>query len=110
VFRQKKTTLILGAAAGLVLSVIGAVWMGKLSFVLIIFVWMFMAVNIAGVVGTVVPLTSKSLGFDPALTSGLFETAFQDVVGISIFLSFATLLITFLLSDWFLRLRTAREA
>ncbi|HLV97669.1 MAG TPA: magnesium transporter [Ktedonobacterales bacterium] len=97
VIRQMKTTLILGAAAGFVLGAIGAVWDGKLAFGLIIFVGMFMAVNIAGVVGTVVPLISKSLGFDPALTSGPFETAFQDVVGISIFLSFATLLIKFLL-------------
>lgn len=97
VLRQMKTTLILGAAAGLVLGAIGAVWDGKLAFGLIIFVGMFMAVNIAGIVGTVVPLISKSLGFDPALTSGPFETAFQDVVGISIFLGFATLLIKFLL-------------
>lgn len=67
------------------------------GFGLIIFVGMFMAVNIAGVVGTIVPLISKSLGFDPALTSGPFETAFQDVVGISIFLSLATALIKFLL-------------
>ncbi|HZO72599.1 MAG TPA: magnesium transporter [Ktedonobacteraceae bacterium] len=97
VLRQVKTTLILGAAAGLVLSVVGAIWDGKLAFGLIIFVGMFMAVNIAGVVGTVVPLISKSLGFDPALTSGPFETAFQDVVGISIFLGIATALIKFLL-------------
>lgn len=97
VLRQVKTTLILGAAAGFVLGVIGTIWAGKLAFGLIIFVGMFMAVNIAGVVGTVVPLISKSLGFDPALTSGPFETAFQDVVGISIFLGFATLLIHFLL-------------
>ncbi len=97
VLRQVKTTLILGAAAGCVLGVIGAIWCGKLAFGLIIFVGMFMAVNIAGVVGTIVPLISKSLGFDPALTSGPFETAFQDVVGISIFLSLATALIKFLL-------------
>src|SRR6266704_1735602 len=70
---------------------------GKLAFGLIIFVGMFMAVDIAGIVGTIVPLISKSLGFDPALTSGPFETAFQDVVGISIFLSLATALIKFLL-------------
>src|SRR6266571_2861981 len=97
VLRQVKTTLILGAAAGCVLGVIGGIWYGKLAFGLIIFVGMFMAVNIAGIVGTIVPLISKSLGFDPALTSGPFETAFQDVVGISIFLSLATALIKFLL-------------
>jgi len=97
VLRQFKTTLILGSATGLVLAVIGAFWYGKWTFGLIIFIGMFMAVNIAGVVGTVVPLISKRLGFDPALTSGPFETAFQDVVGISIFLGLATLLIQYLL-------------
>jgi magnesium transporter len=97
VLRQVKTTLILGAATGLTLGVIGGIWYGKLAFGLIIFVGMFLAVNIAGIVGTIVPLISKSLGFDPALTSGPFETAFQDVVGISIFLSLATALIKFLL-------------
>jgi magnesium transporter len=97
VLRQFKTTLILGSATGLVLALIGAIWYGKWTFGLIIFIGMFMAVNIAGVVGTVVPLVSKRLGFDPALTSGPFETAFQDVVGISIFLGLATLLIQYLL-------------
>src|SRR5205807_5160203 len=96
VLRQFKTTLILGSATGLVLAAIGAIWYGKWTFGLVIFIGMFMAVNIAGVVGTVVPLVSKRLGFDPAITSGPFETAFQDVVGISIFLSLATLLLPYL--------------
>ncbi|GHO41995.1 magnesium transporter [Ktedonospora formicarum] len=97
VARQVKTTLILGAVAGATLGVIGGIWYGKIAFGLIIFVGMFLAVNIAGVVGTIVPLISKSFGFDPALTSGPFETAFQDVVGISIFLGIATAMIRFLL-------------
>ena len=93
VARQLKTTLILGTATGVTLATIGAIWYGKWTFGVIILIGMFMAVNIAGVVGTVVPLISKRLGFDPALTSGPFETAFQDVVGISIFLALATALL-----------------
>ncbi len=97
VMRQLRTTLILGTATGLTLGAIGAIWYGKAAFGLVIFIGMFMAVNIAGIVGTVVPLVSKSLGFDPALTSGPFETAFQDVIGISIFLGLATALLNLLL-------------
>ncbi len=97
VLRQLQTTLILGAATGLTLGIIGAIWYGKITFGLVVAIGMFMAVNIAGVVGTVVPLTSKRLGYDPAITSGPFETAFQDVVGISIFLGLATFLIRYLL-------------
>jgi magnesium transporter len=94
--RQVTMTLLLGSATGLTLGVIGAVWYGKWTFGLVVTIGMFAAVNIAGVVGTIVPLLSKRLGFDPAITSGPFETAFQDVVGISIYLTLATLLIRYL--------------
>lgn len=96
VARQLGTTLILGATCALVLGVIGAVWNGHWAFGVVVGVGMFMSVNIAGAVGTVIPLLSKRLGFDPALTAGPFETAFQDVVGISIFLAFATLMMPLL--------------
>jgi magnesium transporter len=43
----------------------------------------------------VIPALSKKLGFDPATTAGPFETAFQDVVGFSVFLWLATVL-----QDW----------
>lgn len=94
--RQVQTTLILGAACGIALGIVGAFWAHRWTFGFIVSVGMFIAINIAGVVGTVVPLTSKRLGFDPALTAGPFETAFQDVVGISIFLGLATAMMRWL--------------
>ena len=94
--RQVTTTAILGGACAATLGIIGAVWSHKATFGLVVFLGMFASVNIAGVVGTVVPLLSKRAGFDPALTAGPFETAFQDVIGISIFLGLATLLLRFL--------------
>ena len=45
---------------------------------------------------TAIPMVSKRLGFDPALTAGPFETAFQDVLGVTIFLSLATVLLHWL--------------
>jgi magnesium transporter len=96
VLRQLTTTALLGGACALVLGIIGGLWDRDWVFGLTVFLGMFLAVNIAGVVGTVVPLLSKRAGFDPALTAGPFETAFQDVVGISIFLSLATLLLRWL--------------
>jgi magnesium transporter len=96
VLRQLITSIILGGVCGLVLGVIGGLWARNWVFGLVIFLGMFVAVNVAGVVGTVVPMTSKRLGFDPALTAGPFETAFQDVIGISIFLSLATALLHWL--------------
>ncbi len=87
--RQVVTTAILGGACALTLGLIGGIWDKHWAFGLVVFLGMFMSVNIAGVVGTIVPMLSKRAGFDPALTAGPFETAFQDVIGISIFLSLA---------------------
>ncbi len=96
VMRQLGTTVILGGACGITLGIIGAMWYGKWTFGVLVAVGMFASVNIAGAVGTAIPLVSKKFGFDPALTAGPFETAFQDVVGISIFLGMATLLMPWL--------------
>jgi magnesium transporter len=93
VVRQLITTAILGGACALTLGIIGAFWDKSWAFGLVVFLGMFMSVNIAGIVGTIVPLLSKRAGFDPALTAGPFETAFQDVIGISIFLSLAAALL-----------------
>jgi magnesium transporter len=57
---------------------------------------MFVSVNLSGVAGTLIPMVSKRLGFDPALTAGPFETALQDVAGVTIFLGLATALLRWL--------------
>ncbi|HEU4439274.1 MAG TPA: hypothetical protein VFT36_08485 [Methylomirabilota bacterium] len=41
-------------------------------------------------------MLSKRLGFETALTAGPFETALQDVLGITVFLSLATALLHWL--------------
>lgn len=94
--RQMMTTALLGGACAVTLGLIGALWDRHWVFGLVVFLGMFTSVNIAGVVGTCVPLLSKRAGFDPALTAGPFETAFQDVIGISIFLSLASFLLHWL--------------
>jgi magnesium transporter len=96
IMRQFQITLIIGAVCGIVLGIVGAYWHGKALFGVAVGVSMFLSINISGFVGTATPMVSKSLGFDPAITAGPFETAFQDVVGISIFLSIATLLLRWL--------------
>lgn len=93
IIRQLQTTLILGSVCGVVIGFIGGIWQGRWEFGMVVGTSMLLSINISGLVGTVSPMMSKRLGFDPALTAGPFETAFQDVVGITIFLSLATLLL-----------------
>jgi len=97
VSRQIQTTLIIGGVCGSIIGLIGALWHGKWEFGLVVGASMFLSVNISGLVGTTIPMLSKRIGFDPALTAGPFETAFQDVVGITIFLSLATMMLQWIL-------------
>ncbi len=94
--RQLQTTMIIGTVCALLLGIVGGFWHGKPVFGFVVGMSMFLSINISGFVGTVTPMISKTLGFDPAITAGPFETAFQDIVGITIFLSIATLLLRWL--------------
>jgi magnesium transporter len=93
--RQIQTSSILGGICGVVVGIIGLFWHSP-AFGLVVAVSMFVSVNLSGAAGTTIPMLSKRLGFDPALTAGPFETAFQDVLGVTIFLSLATLLLHWL--------------
>lgn len=95
-FRQFKTNLIIGSAIAFVIGVIGYIIsdVNRFLFGLSVGLSMFISINIAGIIGTLSPMISKRLGFDPALTSGPFETAFQDVIGITVFMTVATYLLT----------------
>jgi magnesium transporter len=94
-WRQIQTSAILGAVCAVVVGSIGTLW-HSFTFGFVVATSMFVSVNLSGCAGTGIPMLSKRLGFDPALTAGPFETAFQDVLGVTIFLSLATLLLRWL--------------
>lgn len=103
VWRQLQTTLLLGLTlaplgfiAGGLLGGLGKPIFFDPIFGFVIGLSMFFSVNLSGFAGTVIPLISKRLGVDPALTSGPFGTAFQDVIGVAILLGLATLLLRWL--------------
>jgi magnesium transporter len=95
--RALQISLIIGLTCGLIIGLIGGFWFGKAMFGLVVGISMLISINISAFVGTTTPLLSKKLGFDPAITVGPFETAFQDVVGITVFLTLATLSLKWLL-------------
>lgn len=90
--KEGATALLMALVCGLVLGSVGAVWSKHLPFGVVIGAALTCSMLTAGLMGTVIPVISKRLGFDPATTAGPFETAFQDVVGFAVFLWLATLL------------------
>ncbi len=84
--RELMTALTIALVAGLLLSVVAMVWSGQVPFGLVVGASMTCAIVTAGLMGTLIPMLSKRAGFDPATTAGPFETAFQDVIGFTVFL------------------------
>ncbi len=95
--RSLQISLIIGSICGLIIGLIGGFWYGKVMFGVVVGISMCISINISAFVGTTTPLISKKFGFDPAITVGPFETAFQDVVGITVFLTLSTLSLKWLL-------------
>jgi len=95
--RSLQISVIIGSICGLIIGFIGAFWYGKAIFGIVVGISMLISINISAFVGTTTPLLSKRMGFDPAITVGPFETAFQDVVGITVFLTLSTFALKWLL-------------
>jgi len=89
--KEAMTTLFMAIASGIVLALIGGVWSRHLMFGVVIGLALTASMLTAATMGTLFPMVSKRMGFDPATTAGPFETAFQDVVGFGVFLGLATL-------------------
>lgn len=81
--------LAVGAVVGLVASVLGHGW--QLGVVVLLAMWGNQLVAVT--LGAAVPLGLKGLGFDPAVASSVFVTAFTDVVGFFLLLGLAAWLL-----------------
>ena len=93
--RQMQASAIIGGVCAIVVALIGGVWHSP-AFGVVVGVSMFASVNLSSLAGTSFPMISKRLGFDPAVTAGPFATTFQDILGVTIFLSLATALLHWL--------------
>ena len=69
------------------------VWFGRADIGVIIGVAMIINMIIAGLSGTLVPITLEKLKIDPAVASAVFLTTITDVVGFLAFLGLAALFI-----------------
>ena len=90
------TSFIIAMVCGGLAGLAGVIWSRHLPFGLVIGGAMSASMMTAGTMGTIIPMVSKRLGFDPAATAGPFETAFQDVIGYTVFLGLASLLINYI--------------
>ncbi|CAH0527208.1 magnesium transporter [Vibrio hippocampi] len=99
---NRRELLLKEAAIGLLNGILWALIIGgivvawKSNWVLggIISAAMLTNLVVAGIAGVTIPILLKKLNIDPALAGGMALTTITDVVGLSVFLGLATLLIT----------------
>eukprot|EP00842_Homolaphlyctis_polyrhiza_P006134 jgi/Hompol1/6521/HPOL_003539-RA len=82
-------SVIIATAAALALFSIASTWAHVLIFGMTTGLSIFFSSCISGIMGALGPLLFRALKIDPALMAGPFETAMQDLLSTSIYLSLA---------------------
>jgi magnesium transporter len=95
-FREVGIGLLHGTAVGAAVALVAWLWRGIPALGLIIGLAMMGNLAVAGVVGTLVPLTLRAFKLDPALASSVIVTGVTDSVGFGLFLGLATLTLPYL--------------
>jgi magnesium transporter len=89
--RELMVGLINGLAFAAIVGTIAALWFDINELGFVIALAMVTVLTVAGLGGTLIPLTLTRLGIDPAVSSGPFVTTVTDVVAFFAFLGIATL-------------------
>lgn len=93
VLKELGVALINGLVLGLLLTGIIWLWQGKISESLVISLSMVVVMILSALIGVTVPLMLKKLSVDPALAMGPFVTITNDIVGVFIYLTIATVIL-----------------
>lgn len=94
IWRQFKIALGLAVICGTLLSVLANFWKKNSLVGFIVGLSIFLVVVWSNFVGVLIPLLFKKFKIDPAIASGPLITTLNDVVGVFIYLSVATLFLS----------------
>ena len=97
--RELFSGLVLGAAVGflgLIAILLFHQEADRVPFIFVLLSALVLVTTVGSLIGSMLPLFFKRLGWDPAISSGPFVASIVDVLGIAVYLGIATLaLVTF---------------
>ncbi len=93
VFRELRIGLILGIICGSLLFLAGWWWQHSGFLGLVVGGSLLITFILSASIATVTPFLFKKLRIDPAVAAGPFITTVMDIIGVSIYLGFATLML-----------------
>ncbi len=91
ILREASVGLVNGLTFGILMGTVVLIWFGVGKLGLVIAAAMLFNLLAAALAGILIPLAVERLGFDPAVSSGVFVTTVTDVVGFFAFLGLATI-------------------
>ncbi len=91
-FKELNMAVINGIWFGIVSSIVTQVWFEKIHISIAIGLSMFVSFVFAGMLGTIIPILLKRVGFDPAVASSVIVIALVDIIGFFSFLWFAQII------------------
>ena len=94
--KEVSVGVINGIAIAVVTSAGVFLWAESTGLAVVIGAAMVLSMTVAGLAGTLIPMTLRALGQDPAQSSSIVLTTVTDVVGFLSFLGLATLLSRFI--------------
>lgn len=95
-FKEIKVALVVATVCGSTVGIIAFLWHKQPTLGLMVGLAMFCAMSMAVLMGTIMPILLRKLGVDPAVASGPFVTTANDITGILIYMTIATLLLNYL--------------
>lgn len=95
-FREVRTGLLLGTACGLILTIVGGLWHGQGFLGMVVGLSLIIAFFVSTSMATIMPIVLKRFGIDPAVAAGPFVTTANDITGIAIYLTLATVFLEYL--------------
>jgi len=95
--KELRVGLIMGIVCGLVIAAVATVWHQNIYLGVVVGVAMVTAITVAACMGVLVTVFFKKIGIDPAIASSPFVQTINDISGILIYFSTATLFLQYLI-------------
>jgi magnesium transporter len=94
-FREIKVGLLMGLACGVILTIVGWIWHQEFLG-MVVGLSLIIAFMVSTSMATFMPILLKRMKIDPAVAAGPFVTTANDITGITIYLSLATVFMEYL--------------
>lgn len=92
--RELTTGMINGVVIGILVTVLITLLYGEMYIGMVVGISIIISLTLSTLMGALVPLFMNAINVDPAIASGPLITTFNDLLGLTVYLSLATYLIT----------------